>query len=64
MMLDDLTDALFSLKSDILEAERRFRLESSDLWSAPSVKTKEPSYLIKLRQQRTELLREIDRLAD
>jgi len=45
MMLDDLTDALFSLKSDILEAERRFRLESSDLWSAPSVKTKEPSYL-------------------
>lgn len=63
MTLDDLTDALFSLESDILEAEKRFRAETADPWANPSTRVKESPHLARLKQQRKELLEEIERIS-
>ncbi|TVO79047.1 hypothetical protein [Sedimenticola selenatireducens] len=64
MTLDDLTDALFSLESDILEAEKRFRAETFDPWADHPPKTKEPLYLIRLKQQREVFRKEIEQVIE
>ncbi|TVO73420.1 hypothetical protein [Sedimenticola selenatireducens] len=64
MTLDDLTDALFSLESDILEAEKRHRAESVDPWANHPPKAKEPRHLVELKQQREKLLEEIGRTTE
>lgn len=64
MLLDDLTDSLFALESDILEAEKQHRAENVDPWASHPSNTKEPRYLIEIRHQRENLLEEIDRLTE